>query len=160
MKPKISKHISYNEATHSYTAKRYGIDNTPNDDVLKNMRHTAHCIFEPLRAHFGEPIKINSFYRSKKLNRKIGGTARSQHITGEAMDLDDTYGRLFRNKNYFDYIRKNLDFDQLIWEFGDDNNPDWVHVSCRANINRNRHQVLRSFRRNGKTIYQEWQPRL
>lgn len=147
---KISKHISYQEATHSNTATRRGIKNIPNDVELKAMKTLAERVFEPLRVHFNEPIKINSFFRSTALNKQIGGSKTSQHCTGEAIDLDALNG--ITNKQLYDYIKNNLEFDQLIWEFGTDKNPDWVHVSYTT-TKTNRKQLLKAERKNGKSVY-------
>ena len=114
----ISKHISEKEATKSITALRLGIDNTPNGNVIGNMRLVAHWIFEPLREWVGGAIKINSFYRSKTLNEAIGGSTSSQHCKGQAMDIDDTFG-VKNNAEMYYWIKDNLNFDQMIWEFGD-----------------------------------------
>ena len=149
---RISKHISYKEAVHSNTAKRRGIENTPNDDQLYNMAKVAHNIFEPLRLYVGGAIKINSFFRSQELNKEIGGSTKSQHCNGCAIDIDDIYGHK-SNYEMFQYIRENLDFDQLIYEFGDADNPDWVHVSY-VSSKENRNRVLRAVKNNGKTSYQ------
>ena len=124
----ISEHISKKEATFSATATRRGIDNTPGEYELQNMELIAEKVFEPLRKHVNGPIKINSFYRSKELNQAIGGSSKSQHCQGRAMDLDDTYGYM-SNADMYKYIKNNLDYDQMIWEFGTEENPDWVHVS-------------------------------
>ena len=124
----ISKHISDKEGTYSITALRLGIDNTPDEYARQNMEIIAEKIFEPLRYEACGPIKINSFYRCPELNKAIGGSAKSQHCEGRAIDLDDTYGHM-SNSQMFHFIKNKLDFDQLIWEFGDDKNPDWVHVS-------------------------------
>ena len=124
----ISKHISYKESVYSNTAIRRGIDNTPNDDQLHFMEIIAEEVFEPLRKWVGGPIKINSFFRSPELNTAIGGSRTSQHCKGQAMDIDDTFGRA-SNAEMYHWIKDNLDFDQMIWEFGDDDNPNWVHVS-------------------------------
>jgi hypothetical protein len=148
---KISKHISYKEATFSQTATRKDIDNTPNEEVLCRMKAVAENIFEPLRAHVGGPIKINSFYRSINLNVAIGGAKSSQHTRGEAMDIDDTFGHM-SNKDMFEFIKDELDFDQLIWEFGDDNNPAWLHVSYVSSEN-NRRRILKASKQQGKTVY-------
>ena len=148
---KISKHISYKEATFSQTAIRRDIDNTPGEEVLKRMQTVAENVFEPLRAHVGGPIKINSFYRSPLLNTAIGGAKSSQHTRGEAIDIDDTLGNM-SNKNMFAFIKDELDFDQLIWEFGDDENPAWVHVSYVSPEN-NRRRILKASKVNGKTTY-------
>jgi len=148
---KISKHISYKEATFSQTATRKDIDNTPTPEILERMKALAENIFEPLRAHVGGPIKINSFYRSINLNVAIGGAKSSQHTRGEAMDIDDTFGHM-SNKEMFEFIKDELDFDQLIWEFGDDNNPAWIHVSYVSSKN-NRRRILKAEKQQGSTIY-------
>ena len=147
----ISKHISYKEATYSRTATRLNIDNKPNDEQLKNMKLIAEEVFEPLRMWVGGPIKINSFFRSPKLNKAIGGSTKSQHCHGQAIDLDDTFGRA-TNAEMFEFIKKYLDFDQIIWEFGDDENPDWVHVSY-VSPDQNRNRCLKAYKKSGKTNY-------
>ena len=148
---RISEHVSYREATKSNTATRRGIDNTPSDYEITNMVGVAENIFEPLRKWVGGPIKITSMYRCEELNRAIGGSSRSQHCEGRAMDLDDTFGYK-TNKEMFEYIRENLNFDNLIYEFGDDNNPDWIHVSYISD-DENRNRVMRAEKINGKTQY-------
>jgi len=148
----ISKHISEKEGVYSTTATRRGIDNIPNSDELNNMRLLAEEVFEPLRAYVGGPIKINSFFRSAELNKTIGGSSKSQHCKGQAMDIDDTFGRMTNAEMYY-WIKEHLDFDQMIWEFGDDENPDWVHVSYVSG-NENRNRCLRAIRKNGKTGYE------
>ena len=140
----ISKHISYKEATYSRTATRLNIDNKPNEEQLKNMKLIAEEVFEPLRMWVGGPIKINSFFRSPKLNTAIGGSSKSQHCHGQAIDLDDTFGRA-TNAEMFNFIREHLNFDQMIWEFGDDDNPDWVHVSY-VNDDDNRNRCLLAYK--------------
>jgi len=147
----ISKHISYKEATKSNTATRLGIDNTPGDYELTNMQTVAEKIFEPLRAFVGGPIKINSFYRCEELNKAIGGSSRSQHCEGRAIDLDDTFTHA-TNAEMFNYIKEHLNFDQLIWEFGTSENPDWVHVSY-VSEDQNRKRCLKAEKANGKTQY-------
>ena len=147
----ISKHISYKEGVYSITATRRGIDNTPNDEQLKNMELIAEEVFEPLRVWVGGPIKINSFYRCPELNTAIGGSATSQHCKGQAMDIDDTFGRM-ANAEMYHWIKEHLDFDQMIWEFGDDDNPDWVHVSY-VSPEDNRNRCLKAYREDGRTKY-------
>ena len=147
----ISKHISYKEGTYSITAIRKGIDNTPNNDQLLKMVSVAEEVFEPLRAYVGGPIKINSFFRCPELNTAIGGSSKSQHCKGQAIDIDDTYGRM-TNAEMYNFIKDNLEFDQIIWEFGDDDNPDWVHVSYVSSKD-NRNRCLKAYRENGKTKY-------
>ena len=147
----ISKHISYKEGVYSITATRRGIDNTPDDDQLSNMELVAEEVFEPLRNYVGGPIKINSFFRSPKLNTAIGGSHKSQHCKGQAIDIDDTFGRC-TNAEMYHFIKENLNFDQMIWEFGSDDNPDWVHVSYVSDED-NRNRCLKAYRENGKTKY-------
>ena len=146
----ISKHISNKEGVYSRTALRRGIDNTPTKDHEKNMVELAENIFEPLRMYVGGPIKINSFYRSPELNKAIGGSSKSQHCNGQAIDIDDTFGRM-TNAEMFRFIKDHLDFDQIIWEFGNDKNPNWVHVSYVGKENRNR--CLKAYKEKGKTKY-------
>ena len=147
----ISRHISYKEGVYSRTATRLNIDNKPNDDQMQNMCLIAEEVFEPLRVWVGGPIKINSFFRSPELNKAIGGSAKSQHCHGQAIDLDDTFGRA-TNAEMFDFIKENLDFDQMIWEFGDDNNPNWVHVSY-VSPTENRKKCLKAYKDNKITKY-------
>ena len=148
---KISSHISYKEGTYSTTAIRRGIENKPNEIQLANMRVLAEKVFEPLRLYIGGPIKINSFFRSAELNTAIGGSTRSQHCKGQAMDIDDTFGHK-TNAEMYHYIKDNLDFDQMIWEFGNDDNPNWVHVSY-VSPEKNRQVCLKAYKQNGKTKY-------
>ena len=147
----ISKHISNKEGVYSRTALRLGIENKPNEEQLANMKLLAEEVFEPLRAYVGGPIKINSFFRSPELNKAIGGSVKSQHCHGQAIDLDDTFGRC-TNAEMYEFIKKHLDFDQMIWEFGNDENPDWVHVSY-VSEKQNRNRCLQAYKENGKTKY-------
>jgi hypothetical protein len=150
---RISKHITYKEATRSVTALRLGIENKPSEYELQNMELIAEKVFEPLREAVNGPIKINSFYRSEELNKAIGGSSRSQHCQGRAIDIDDVYGYVSNAYMYY-YIKDNLDFDQLIWEFGTDTNPDWVHVSY-VDGDSNRKRCLLAYKDNGKTKYKD-----
>ena len=147
----ISKHISYKEAVYSRTATRLDIDNDPDDMEVYRMSLIAEEVFEPLRAWVGGPIKINSFFRSPELNTAIGGSSKSQHCQGQAIDLDDTFGRA-TNAEMYNFIKEHLDFDQMIWEFGDDDNPDWVHVSY-VSSDKNRNRCLKAYKENGRTKY-------
>jgi len=147
----ISKNISYKEGVYSRTATRLNIDNKPNDDQMQNMCLIAEEVFEPLRVWVGGPIKINSFFRSPELNKAIGGSTKSQHCHGQAIDLDDTFGRA-TNAEMYEFIKKYLDFDQMIWEFGNDDNPSWVHVSY-VSEDKNRNRCLKAYKENGKTKY-------
>ena len=148
----ISKHISDKEGVYSRTAIRLGIDNNPTERHRENMCLLAENVFEPLRSYVGGPIKINSFYRSPNLNKAIGGSTNSQHCQGQAIDLDDTFGRA-TNAEMYEFIKKHLDFDQMIWEFGDDENPDWVHVSY-VSEEENRNRCLKAYKKGGKTNYE------
>ena len=147
----ISKNISYKEGVYSNTAIRRGIDNVPNEDQLSNMKLLAEKVFQPLREWVGKPIKINSFFRSPELNTAIGGSGKSQHCKGQAIDIDDTFGKA-TNAEMYNWIKENLDFDQMIWEFGDDDNPNWVHVSY-VSPEKNRNRCLKAYKENKKTKY-------
>ena len=133
---RISKHISYKEAVGSDYAKQKGISNKPNEEQVENMKLLAKEVFEPLREWVDAPIKVNSMFRSKELNSAIKGSLKSSHLNGEAMDITSMGGK--SNLEMFHYIRTELDFDQLIWEFGKE--PKWLHVSF--NKDNNRKQVL------------------
>jgi len=133
---RISKHISYKEAVGSNYAKQKGISNKPNEEQVENMKLLAEKVFEPLREWVDAPIKVNSMFRSKELNSAIKGSLKSSHLNGEAMDITSMGGK--SNLEMFHYIRTELDFDQLIWEFGAE--PKWLHVSY--NKDKNRKQVL------------------
>ena len=148
----ISEHISYNEGVYSRTATRLDIENTPDDIQLNNMELIAEEVFEPLREWVDGPIKINSFFRSEKLNTAIGGTKYSQHCAGQAMDIDDTFGHA-SNAEMYHFIKDELDFDQLIWEFGDDDNPNWLHVSF-VSAEKNRGRCLKAYKKKGRTYYE------
>ena len=139
----ISANISEAEGFKSQEAVRRGINNFSADEaILKNMRHVAENVFEKIREHFGKPIGISSFYRCSELNKAIGGSKTSQHVRGEAIDIDaDIFGGI-TNAEIFEYVKKNLVFDQLIWEYGDDKNPAWVHVSLKRD-GKNRKQILK-----------------
>tara|TARA_R110000803_G_scaffold205959_1_gene272929 strand:- start:212 stop:673 length:462 start_codon:yes stop_codon:yes gene_type:complete len=148
---KISEHISYKEAVRSDTADRLNIINLPNESELDNMSIISEKIFEPLRSHVGGPIRINSFFRSVELNKAIGGSSTSQHCKGQAFDLDDSYGCM-TNAEMYKFVKDNLDFDQMIWEFGDDENPNWIHISY-VSQEKNRNRCLKAWKDHGRTRY-------
>jgi hypothetical protein len=148
---KISKHISYHEGTYSRTGERRDLDNTPNEDQLECMKEVAENLFEPLREWVGGPIKINSFFRGEPVNTAIGGSTKSQHMKGQAIDIDDTFGHK-TNAEMYHYIKDNLDFDQMIWEFGTDENPNWVHISY-VSKEKNRNRCLLAYKKNGRSKY-------
>jgi hypothetical protein len=150
----ISKHLSLAEVTRSESAKRLGIKNMPTPQHIENFKKLAENVFEPIREHFKHPIHVSSAYRSQALNAAIGGSLSSQHCKGEALDLDMD-GTDITNKQIFDYIKDNIKFDQLIWEFGSKSNPDWVHVSYSSS-GRQRGEILKASRLNGKTVYLQY----
>ena len=147
----ISKHVSLREGIFSQTATRRDLDNNPNEEQLENMKLIAEKIFEPLREWVGGPIKINSFFRGLPLNTAIGGAKSSQHMKGQAMDIDDTFGHA-TNAEMYRWVKENLDFDQMIWEFGDDKNPNWVHISY-VSPEKNRNRCLLAYKEKGKSKY-------
>ena len=144
---KLSEHFTLAEMTFSPTAIKKGIDNTPNAQTIKNLQALCEKVLEPLRAHIGGPIKVSSGYRSDALNSLIGGAKSSQHKTGQAADVDlkDKCAEAFK------WIMANLDYDQIIWEFGNDEQPDWIHVSYSTKGNRK--NAMRAIKSNGKTKY-------
>jgi hypothetical protein len=152
---KLSEHLDLSEVIRSESAKRNGISNMPTEQHIANFKLLADKIFEPIRAHFRCPIHISSGYRSIELNRAVKGSLTSQHCQGEAIDIDmDGTPNGVTNKMVFDFIKNNLEFDQLIWEFGTNENPDWVHVSYES-TGRQRKQVLKAIRSNGSTQYKQ-----
>jgi hypothetical protein len=147
---KLTENLSLNEATKSNTATRLGIDNTPPPAIVERMIETAEKIFQPLRDALG-PIRVSSFYRSPDLNRAIGGSKSSQHCKGEAIDMQ---GILATNKMLFNSACDLEDYDQIIWEFGTLEEPDWVHVSYSKTHNRK--QILRATKIGKRTAYVPW----
>jgi len=147
----ISKHISLKEGMFSQTATRRDLDNTPNEEQLDNMKLIGEKVFEPLREWVGGPIKINSFFRGLPLNTAIGGAKSSQHMKGQAMDIDDTFGHA-TNAEMYKWVKENLDFDQMIWEFGTDENPNWVHISY-VSPEKNRNRCLLAYKEKGRSKY-------
>lgn len=148
----ISKHISYKEGIVSATGQRLGIDNTPTEKILATMKITGEKLFEPLRAHFGQPIKIISFYRCPALNNAVGGAKKSDHMDGRAIDVEGMNG--VTNADIFHYFKNNASVPcfKVIWEFGTDEEPDWVHISYKEGDNRR--EFLRARKVKGKTIYE------
>ena len=150
----LSKNLMLAEVTRSETAKRKGISNMPTPQHIENFKLLAEKVFQPIREHFGKPIIISSGYRSKELNTAIGGALSSQHCQGEAIDIDMD-GTDITNAQVFNYIKDNLEFDQLIWEFGTDTNPDWVHLSYES-TGKQRKQILRAVKKGGATSYKPY----
>jgi len=151
---KLSEHLSLAEVIRSETAKRQGISNMPTEEHIANFKLLAENVFEKIRNHFRCPIHISSGYRSKELNACTkGASPTSQHASGEAVDLDmEGSAHGVTNKMVFNYIKDNLEFDQLIWEFGTNEEADWVHVSYES-TGKQRKQILRATRVDGKTHY-------
>jgi len=148
----LSKNLTLPEVIRSESAKRNGIDNTPTPEHLENLKILAQNIFQPIRDFFKSPIRVSSGYRSERLNRLVPGTSlTSQHSTGEALDIDMD-GTKITNKQIFDFIKNNLDFDQLIAEFPQKGNPSWVHVSHKAK-GKQRKQILVAKKVQGETKY-------
>ena len=153
---KLSKNLSLSEVIKSNTAIRRGIDNTPTDAHIENLKYLAEKVFQPLREHFGVPIYISSGYRSKSLNEAIGGSKTSFHSHGMALDLDqDGRNRGVSNADVFYYIKNNLPFSELIWEFGTKDNPNWVHVAI-AKGRENEKKIIIAFKENSRTKYKKW----
>ena len=153
---KLSEHLDLSEVIRSESAKRNGISNMPTEAHIANLKLLAEKIFEPIRNYFRCPIHVSSAYRSVELNRAVKGSATSQHCTGEAIDVDmDGTPNGVTNKMVFNYIKDNLEFDQLIYEFGNDTNPDWVHVSYES-TGKQRKQVLKAYKEEGKTKYKPY----
>ena len=142
----LSKHVTLAEFENSPTATTHGINNKMNESQIASAKLLCENVFEPLRIYLNTPIQISSGFRSLQVNKMIGGAKTSQHTKGEAMDLQI-------GSKGFNFIKDKLDFDQLIWEFGNDENPQWVHVSFSS---KNRKQVLKATKKNGKTIYSNY----
>jgi hypothetical protein len=147
----LSKNLALAEVMRSETAKRKGISNMPTPEHIENFKLLAENVFQPIREHFGVPIILSSGYRSKELNTAVGGALSSQHCTGEAIDIDMD-GTTVKNAEVFNFIKDNLNFDQLIWEFGTDSNPDWVHVSYES-TGKQRKQILKAVKSGKGTSY-------
>jgi hypothetical protein len=150
----LSKNLSLAEVTRSESAKRKGISNMPTSEHIDNFKLLAEKVFQPIREHFSVPIHISSGYRSAALNKAIGGASSSQHCSGEAIDIDMD-GTTITNAQVFNYIKDNLEFDQLIWEFGTDKNPDWVHVSYESK-GKQRKQILKAYKTGSTTKYKSY----
>ncbi len=149
---KLSKYVSLSEVTKSDTATRRGISNEPTPEHLENLKTICTEVFDKVREHFGVPIYISSGYRSAALNKAIKGSSTSDHSLGRALDLDQDFrSNGITNMDVFKFIKDNLEFDQLIYEFGSSKNPDWVHVGYREGANRK--QILIAYKEGTKTKY-------
>lgn len=150
---KLTENFSLHEMTNSVTAVKRGISNMPTPEHIENLKALCENVLEPIRKLMGCPIKITSGYRSGQLNSYIGGASSSQHMFGQAVDIDLNE----KNAELYNAIVNNLDFDQIIWEFGTDENPDWVHVSYAEG--KNRKKCLKAVKQNGKTVYLDVTPK-
>lgn len=157
---KLSKHLSLKEATYSATAIKNGLNNKPNIGQLEVLKALAVNIFEPCRKFCGGPLKVTSGFRGPQLNSLIGGSLTSDHCINDhntaALDLDCDVYKNSTNADLFNYIKDNLDFKQLIWEFGNDEQPNWVHVSWSTNAHFNKREILIAKRVNGRTVYEHY----
>jgi hypothetical protein len=141
----LSKHVTRVEFERSETAIKHGIPNFMNEFEIQRAILLCQNVFEPIRAYVGRPIRINSGFRGAALNRRIGGSRTSQHTLGEAMDLD------LHDRELFEWILDNVEYDQAIFEGGTEEKADWFHISYRKG--RNRKQALRMIKKGGKTTY-------
>ena len=153
----IGKYLTLEECCKSATAIRLGIDNRPNQQQIIALQALATNVYDKVCEKFLLKIPVTSGFRSKALNDAISGSSgSSQHMRGEAFDLDlDGTMNGVTNAQVFNYIKQHLNFDQLIWEFGTDTNPDWVHVSYDV-AGKNRRNVFKGFRANGKVHYKPY----
>lgn len=142
----LTEHFKLIEFTRSATASARKIDNSlnpanPHDaEVISNLKYLCEEVLEPLRQHVGKPVLIGSGYRCPKLNKAVGGVANSQHMTGEAADIH--LNSIEEGKQWLTWIMGNCTFDQLLWERESPTSCHfWIHVSCCADISKNRHQV-------------------
>jgi glycerol-3-phosphate responsive antiterminator len=143
---RLTAHFTLAEFTRSESAKRHGVSNQPTPEHIQNIKILCERVLEPIRMKFG-PLILSSGYRSKVLNHYIGGSLKSQHCEGKAADIDMDGVDGVTNKEIFEYIKNELEFDQLINEF----NYSWIHVSY--NLGKNRKQVLDALKVNNKTVY-------
>jgi len=146
---KLTENFTLQEMIHSNTAIAKRIVNIPNEQQINFIRELCIEVLQPVREHFSVPINISSGFRSPKLNVAIGGSSSSQHCALRGAAADIQMEEL--NADIFNYIKNKLTFDQLIWEFGNDENPDWVDVSFHKG--KNRKQILKAIKENGKTKY-------
>ena len=150
---KLSENFSLDEVIRSATATKLGIDNIPEQEHLDNLQVVIDEIAQPLRDHFGKPVRINSGYRSPALNDAIGGSKKSQHSKGEALDLEIDG---VSNMEVAGWITENCDYDQVILEFynpAEGPNSGWVHASCKADLSQNRERNLIALKDGNKTVY-------
>ena len=147
----LTENFSLVELTKSQTAERKGIDNTPSTEHQDNLKSLCTSILQPVRDHFSRVVSVSSGYRSEALCIAIGSKISSQHAKGQAADFE-IYG--LSNGELAEWIRENLDYDQLILEFWTPENPNngWIH--CSYNSEGNRKEYLRAYKNEGKTKYE------
>ena len=148
----LSENFSLLELTKSQTAARKDIDNTPSPEHQENLKLLCTHILQPVRDHFERVVSVSSGYRSEELCLAIGSKITSQHAKGQAADFE-IYG--LSNQELANYIKENLDYDQLILEYWKKEDPSsgWVHCSYKGNTNRK--QYLKAYKENGKTKYEQ-----
>ena len=146
----LSKSFTLNELTKSQEALRLNIDNTPSEEHILNLKILCENILQPVRDFYGMPVSVSSGFRSAALCEVIGSSSKSQHIKGQAADFE-VFG--VANKELADWITNNLEYDQCILEFWNENDPNsgWVH--CSYSVNGNRKQYLKAEKVNGKIVY-------
>ena len=137
---RLSEHFRLGEFTKSITAERLGIINDPDYEQILAMKHLCREVLEPLRQHYGKPIRITSGYRCEPLNMAVGGVGSSQHMVGEAADLSVPSEEVARD--WFQWIVNNTDFDQLLFEHSRRYHNCWLHISCRWDSSHNRHMAI------------------
>jgi putative chitinase len=149
---KLTEHFTLEEMIVSPTAKRLGLSNTPTAEHIENMRYCCTKILEPVRAHFGKPVQVNSSYRAPLVNKAVGGSKTSQHVNGEAIDFEVPG---VDNKVVADWVADNLEFDQVILEFytKGDKNSGWVHASIKRNGQNRKQRLIASKSKAGGTVY-------
>ena len=154
---KLSKNLWLSEVTISNSAIRRGIHNTPDNLHIANLTYLAEKVFQPTREHFGCPIFVSSGYRSEALNEAIGGSKKSLNSWGMALDLDmDGKSKTVSNADIFNFIKDNLEYTELIWEFGNKDKPDWVHVAIAKGREQEKNTKI-AYREDGKTKYKKWE---
>lgn len=152
MATRLTEHFTLEELTVSPTAKKLGLPNTPTSEHIANMKYCCEMILEPVRAHFGKPVQVNSSYRAPAVNRAVGGSKTSQHVNGQAIDFEIPG---IDNKVVADWVADNLEFDQVILEFysSGDKNSGWVHASIKKEGGNRRQRLVATKSKAGGTVY-------
>lgn len=152
MATRLTEHFTLEELTVSPTAKKLGLPNTPTPEHIANMKYCCEMILEPVRAHFGKAVQVNSSYRAPAVNRAVGGSKTSQHVNGQAIDFEIPG---IDNKVVADWVADNLEFDQVILEFysSGDKNSGWVHASIKKEGGNRRQRLVATKSKAGGTVY-------